>query len=249
MKRLKRILAKRSGRDSKGHIAVRHQGGRQKRFLREIDFVRSKRGIPAVVEAVEYDPNRTARIALLLYGDGERRYILGPEGLSVGDRVEAGPGAPIKPGNALPLGLIPVGTLVHNIQIKPGKGGQIIRSSGVSAVVAGKEDGLVLVKLPSGEIRKFDENAYATVGQVAKVPRERLGKAGRKRLRGIRPRVRGTAMHPAAHPHGGGEGRSPEGMPPKTPWGRPARGVKTRRPKKYSDRFIVQRRRIGYGSK
>lgn len=249
MKKLKRILAKKSGRDSRGHIAVRHQGGRQKRFLREIDFVREKRGIPAIVENIEYDPNRTARIALLLYGDGERRYILAPEGLLVGDKVETGTEAPVKPGNALPLGLIPVGTLVHNIEIRPGKGGQVVRSSGAYAVVQGKENGLVLIKLPSGEIKKFDERSYATVGQVVKVEQERLGKAGRSRLMGIRPRVRGTAMHPGAHPHGGGEGRSGEGMPPKTPWGKPARGVKTRKPKKYSDSLIVKKRKVGYGSK
>lgn len=249
MKKLKRILAKRAGRDAQGKIAVRHQGGRQKRFLRVIDFGRDKRGIKAGVEAIEYDPNRTARIALLKYEDGERRYILAPEGLSVGDTVEAGETAPIKPGNALPLNQIPVGTQVHNLEIKPGKGGQIVRGAGSAAVIQSKEDGEAVIKMPSGELRKFLGSAFATVGQVGKVPRERLGKAGVKRRMGRRPTVRGVAMHPAAHPHGGGEGRSGEGMPPKTPWGKPARGVKTRKKKKYSDKLIVKRRRIGYGSK
>lgn len=232
-----------------GHVAVRHQGGRQKRFLRKIDFARSKKGIGAAVESIEYDPNRTAKIAKLLYEDGERGYILAVEGLSIGDRVEAGLDAPVRPGNALPLGLIPVGTIVHNIEIKPGKGGQIVRSSGAGAVIQGKESETVIVKLPSGEIKKFDREAYATVGQTVKVEKERLERAGRTRRMGIRPRVRGTAMHPAAHPHGGGEGRSGEGMPPKTPWGKPARGVKTRKPKKYSDSLIAQKRKIGYGAK
>lgn len=249
MRRLKRILKKRSGRGFLGHVAVRHQGGRQKRFLRKIDFARSKKGVEAMVESIEYDPNRTAKIAKLLYEDGERGYILAVEGLSVGDRVEAGPDASVRPGNALPLGLIPVGTIVHNIEIKPGKGGQIVRSSGAGAVIQGKESGIVIVKLPSGEIKKFDSEAYATVGQTVKVEKERLERAGRTRRMGIRPRVRGTAMHPAAHPHGGGEGRSGEGMPPKTPWGKPARGVKTRKPKKYSDSLIAKKRKIGYGAK
>lgn len=250
MKKLKSILLKNSGRDSQGHVSVRHQGGRQKRFLREIDFARSKRGVNAVVEAIEYDPNRTASVALLLYKDGDRRYILAPEGLATGDIVEAGPDVSIKVGNALPLNLIPVGTIVHNLELVPGKGGQIIRSSGSGAVIQGKEDKYVVVKLPSGEIRRFLENAYATVGQVIKIEREKLRRAGRRRRMGIRPRVRGTAMHPAAHPHGGGEGRSGEGMStPKTPWGKPARGVKTRKRKKYSNVFIAQKRKIGYGAK
>lgn len=247
--KLKRILSKSSGRGAGGRISVRHQGGRQKRFLRKVDFARAKRGIGAVVEAIEYDPNRTAKIARIRYDDGERRYILAVEGLFPDDRVEAGPDASVRAGNALPLGIIPVGTIVHNIEIKPGKGGQVVRGSGAGAVIQGKENGAVIIKLPSGEIKKFESQAYATVGQTVKVEKERLGRAGRKRRMGIRPRVRGTAMHPAAHPHGGGEGRSGEGMPPKTPWGKPARGVKTRRPKKYSDRFIVQRRKIGYGQK
>lgn len=250
MKNLKSILAKRSGRDSKGHVSVRHQGGRQKRFLREVDFKRDKRGIKARVETIEYDPNRTSNIALVLYSDGERKYIMAAEGMLVGDMIEAGELAPLKPGNALPLGLIPVGTNIHNLEIRVGKGGQIVRGAGSFAVVQGREPENVLVKLPSGEIRKFDPQAYASIGQVARIPKVRLRKAGQRRLMGIRPRVRGTAMAPNGHPHGGGEGRSGEGMAmPKTPWGKPARGVKTRRPRKYSDSLIVKRRKVGYGSK
>ncbi|MBI2007175.1 MAG: 50S ribosomal protein L2 [Candidatus Blackburnbacteria bacterium] len=249
MRRLRRILKKKSGRGFLGHVAVRHQGGRQKRFLREVDFVRAKRGVPATVEGIEYDPNRTARLARLLYDDGERGYILAPEGMAVGEKIEAGDSALIKPGNALPLSMIPVGTLIHNIELRPGKGGQFVRGTGTAAVVQGKEESWVLVKLPSGEIRRFPQAAYATIGQVVRVERKRLGKAGRRRHMGIRPRVRGTAMHPGAHPHGGGEGRSGEGMPPKTPWGKPARGVKTRKPKKYSDGLIAKKRKIGYGAR
>lgn len=249
MKRMKSILPKRSGRGASGQIAVRHQGARAKRFLRQIDFVRQDKKMAARVEGIEYDPNRTANIARLVYKDGERRYILAPEELKAGDHVEAGETVAIKPGNALPLEQIPVGTNIHNIEIKPGMGGRVIKSAGSFAVVQGKEDGVVLVKLSSGEIRRFAKLAWATVGQVARVAKPRLGKAGTKRHMGIRPTVRGVAMHPAAHPHGGGEGRSPEGMPPKTPWGKPARGVKTRKRKKYSNYLIVKRRRIGYGSK
>lgn len=248
MKRLKTILPKHAGRDAKGHLAVRHQGGRQKRFLREIDFARRKQ-VRAKVESIEYDPNRTANIALLLYDDGTRSYILAPEGLKEGDVVEAAETASSTPGNALPLRAIPVGTYVHNLEIKPGKGGQAVRSAGSVAVIQGKEGSEVIIKMPSGELRKFSQDAYATVGQVGRVERGRLGKAGRKRRMGKRPTVRGVAMHPGAHPHGGGEGRSGEGMPPKTPWGKPAKGVKTRKRKKYSDRLIIKRRRIGYGSK
>lgn len=248
MKKLKKILKKHSGRGAKGQVSVRHQGGRQKRFLREIDFSRLKHGISAVVETIEYDPNRTTNIARVLYKDGERKYILAAEGLAKGDIIETGPTAPVKPGNALPLLQIPVGTNIHNIEIKPGKGGQTVRGSGSFAVVQGKEEDKVILKLPSGELRRFEPQAYATIGQVAKVSKGRLGLAGRKRRMGVRPRVRGTAMHPGAHPHGGGEGRSGEGMNPKTPWGKPAKGVKTRRHKKYSDQLIVKRRRIGYGS-
>lgn len=249
MKKLKTILAKKSGRGAGGKIAVRHQGGRQKRFLREIDWSRDKRNTKARVVAVEYDPNRTANIALLMYKDGSRRYIIAPEGLKIGDMLEAGETAQIKPGNALPMQLIPVGTNIHNLEVKPGRGAQIVRGSGSFAVIQGREADSILVKLPSGEIKRFDGAAYATVGQVGKVNIGRLGLAGRMRRFGVRPRVRGVAMHPAAHPHGGGEGRSGEGMPPKTPWGKPARGVKTRRHHKYSDRLIVKRRSIGYGAR
>lgn len=249
MRRLAKILQKKSGRGALGHIAVRHQGGRQKRFLRVIDFARNKKDVKGRVELIEYDPNRTANVALLLYTDGDRRYILSPEGLKVGDIIEVGDMAAVKPGNALPLKLIPVGTTVHNLEIRPGRGGQVVRGAGSFAVIHGREDSQTLIKLPSGEIRRFDNQAYATVGQVGKVDKGRLGTAGRKRRMGIRPRVRGVAMHPAAHPHGGGEGRSGVGMPtPKTPWGKPAKGVKTRKRHKYSDRLIVKRRRIGYGS-
>jgi large subunit ribosomal protein L2 len=249
MRKLKKILAKHSGRDTKGRVAVRHQGGRQKRFMRVIDFARDKRGVKARVESIEYDPNRTANLALVLYTDGDRRYILAAEGLQVGDIIEAGPTAPLKPSNALPLSQIPVGSSIHNIEIRIGKGGQVVRGAGSFAVVQGREETKIIIKLPSGELRRFEPEAYASFGQVGRVPKEKLRLAGRTRRMGIRPRVRGTAMHPAAHPHGGGEGRSPEGMPPKTPWGKPARGVKTRRPNKYSDELIIKRKRIGYGSK
>lgn len=248
IKSLKKIIVKHSGRDTKGRVAVRHQGGQQKRFMRIVDLARDKRGVRGRVETIEYDPNRTANLALVLYTDGERRYIIAAEGLSVGDIIESGPTAPIRPGNALPLIQIPVGTNIHNIEIRPGKGAQIVRGAGSFAVVQGREEHNIIIKLPSGELRRFEPDAYATVGQVGRVPKEKLRLAGRRRRMGIRPRVRGTAMHPAAHPHGGGEGRSPEGMPPKTPWGKPARGVKTRRPNKYSDGLIIKRRRIGYGS-
>ncbi|MBI4029055.1 MAG: 50S ribosomal protein L2 [Candidatus Blackburnbacteria bacterium] len=243
MKRLKRILPKNSGRDSHGHVSIRHQGGRHKRFLRVIDYVRGKRGIAGRVEAIEYDPNRNAKLALVLYPDGDRRYVIASQGLGVGDKIMSGETAPIKPGNSLPLGRIPVGTLVYNLEIIPGKGGQMVRSGQSSAIIQGRELSVVLVKLPSGELRRFDTASYATIGQVSGESRGSLRKAGVSRHMGIRPTVRGVAMAPRAHPHGGGEGRSPEGMPPKTPWGKPARGVKTRRPRKYSNRLIVERRK------
>lgn len=252
--KLKHILPKHSGRNSQGRISVRHQGGRQKRFLREIDFSRNKRGIAGRVETIEYDPNRTADIARILYEDGQRRYILAPQGLKIGDRIMAGEGAPVSVGNALPLLRIPMGTAVHNIEVRPGKGGQVARGAGGLATVQGQGDpsagsgqaGMVTVKLPSGEIRKFPGASFATIGQVGRMEHktEKLGSAGRARLMGRRPTVRGVAMHPAAHPHGGGEGRSGVGMKtPKTPWGKPARGVRTREKGKYSDKFIVSRRR------
>lgn len=244
--KLKRILPKRSARGFGGRLSVRHQGGRAKQYLREIDFARSIRDIPAKVTVIEYDPTRTANLALLLYRDGQRSYILAPEGLSVGDEVVAGDLAEIRVGNALPLGKIPIGTQVHNVEIKPGKGAELVRSAGAAAVIQGKEDSQVLLKLPSGEIRKFDANAFATIGQVGNIPHktEKFAKAGDRRHLGIRPTVRGVAMHPAAHPHGGGEGRSGIGMPsPKTPWGKPARGLRTRKKKKYSDKWIIERRK------
>lgn len=249
MKRLKKILKNKSGRDSAGHIAVRHKGGRHKRFLRKVDFARSKRNIEGRVVKIEYDPNRTANLALVAYTDGEYRYMIAPSGLKSGDVVVASEQAPVQPGNALPLRNIPVGTSIYNIEIVSGKGGQIVRSAQSSAIIQGREEGMILVKLPSGELRRFDENAWATVGEVGGTGRGLLTKAGQKRHMGVRPTVRGTAMHPDAHPHGGGEGRSGEGMPPKTPWGKPARGVKTRRKNKYSNNLIIKRRKIGYGSK
>lgn len=246
MKKLKRILQKRSGR-SYGTITVRHQGGRQKRFLREIDFKRDKKDVWARIETVEYDPNRNTQIALVLYEDGERRYILAPIGLSEGGRVVASETAPIEPGNSLPLSKIPIGTSIHNIEIKPGKGGQMVKGAGTAAVVQGKEGGFILVKLPSAEVRRFNPNAWATVGQVGNADAKTriIGKAGIKRRMGIRPSVRGIAMHPNAHPHGGGEGRSGVGLKyPKTPYGKPAVG-KTRKKRKYSDKLIVQGRKLG----
>lgn len=247
MKKLKLILPKKSGRNSSGKVSVRHQGGRAKRYLRVIDFKREKRDIKAQVESIEYDPNRNAMVALLVYEDGERGYIIAPSGLRIGDTVLASESAPLEIGNALPLGKIPVGTKVHNIEIKPGKGGQIVRGAGLSAVVFGKEDGFTLVKLPSGEIRRFGSDCFATIGQVGneEFRTKVLGKAGRKIRMGIRPTVRGVAQHPDSHPHGGGEGRSGVGMKyPKTPYGKPAVG-KTRRKRKYSDKSIVKPRKKG----
>jgi len=246
-KGLKKILRKKSGRDSMGHVSVRHQGGRVKRYIREIDFKRDKRDITAKVESIEHDPNRNAKIALLVYKDGERRYILSPLGLKVGDKVVSGEMAPLEKGNSLPLGNIIPGTQIHNIEIVPGKGGQLVKSAGSAAVVQSREGGTVLVKLPSGEVRKFRADAWATIGQVGNIEfsKRRLRKAGTRRKMGIRPRVRGVAMHPNAHPHGGGEGRSGVGLPfPKTPWGKPAVG-KTRKHKKYSDDLIITGRKKG----
>lgn len=245
-KKFLKILAKKSGRNASGKITVRHQGGREKRFLREIDFKRDKRDIPAKVVSIEYDPNRGANIALVTYADGEKRYILALQGLKVGDEIMAGEKAEIKVGHALPLLKIPVGTIIHNIELKPGKGGQIVRGAGTGAVLMGKEEKYALVQLPSGEQRKLQLNCYATIGQVgnANLKTRILGKAGRRRHLGIRPTVRGVAQHPAAHPHGGGEGRSGIGMPsPKSPWGKPTLGKRTRKKKKYSDKWIIKRRR------
>jgi large subunit ribosomal protein L2 len=224
---------------------VRHQGGGNRQYIRIVDFKRDKTGIPAKVSAIEYDPNRTARLALLVYADGEKRYILAPVGIRVGDRVLSGPEAEIRPGNSLPIANIPMGTTIHNIELKPGKGGQIVRSAGGSAQLLAKEGDYAQIRLPSGEVRLVLQQCYATIGQLGNVEHGniKLGKAGRKRHMGIRPAVRGTAMTPRDHPHGGGEGRQPAGMPgPKSPWGRPTRGYKTRR-NKSSDKYIVRRRK------
>ena len=236
-----------AGRNSYGRITVRHQGGGNRQFIRLVDFKRDKRSIPARVAAIEYDPNRTARLALLFYADGEKRYIVAPIGLSVGDTLMSGPQAEIRPGNSLPIANIPVGTMIHNIELKEGKGGQMVRSAGTSAQLLAKEGDYAQVRLPSGEVRLVRQMCYATIGQVGNLDHSnvKLGKAGRKRHMGIRPTVRGTAMSPRDHPHGGGEGRQPTGMPgPKSPWGRPTRGYKTRRNKK-TDQYIVRRRNQG----
>ena len=237
-------LKKHSGRNSYGRITVRHHGGGNKRKYRVIDFKRQKLDMPATVQRIEYDPNRSAFIALLFYADGEKRYILAPLGLKVGDTVISSETADIKPGNALPMSCIPVGTLIHNLELKPGRGGQLVRSAGMSAQLMAKENGYATVRLPSGEMRKLPLNAKATIGTVGNSDHEnvRLGKAGRVRHMGIRPTVRGVVMNPCDHPHGGGEGKSPVGMPaPVTPWGKPALGLKTRKHKKYSNKMIVKR--------
>ena len=237
-------LKRKAGRNRQGRITVRHRGGGAKRMLRLIDFKRDNFGVPGKVAAIEYDPNRSARIALIHYADGDKRYILWPVGLKVGDTVMCGPEAEIRPGNALPLGRIPLGTAVHNVELALKRGGQLVRSAGGSAQVMAKEERYVLVRLPSGEIRKILADCLATVGQVGNVEHSqiKLGRAGRARLMGRRPTVRGSAMNPNDHPHGGGEGKSPIGMPgPKTPWGKPALGYRTRR-RKGSDKYIVRRR-------
>ena len=237
-------LRHRAGRNNQGKITVRHQGGGARRKYRIIDFKRQKDGVPAIVKAIEYDPNRTCFIALLVYADGEKRYILAPLGLKVGDTVMSGPTADIKPGNCLPIANIPLGTLVHNIEIKVGRGGQMVRSAGTAAQVMAKEGDYAQIRLPSGEVRKVSMTARATVGQVGNTDHSnvRIGKAGRKRHMGIRPTVRGVVMNPVDHPHGGGEGRSPVGMPaPMSPWGKKTQGVKTRKHRKYSDKLIISR--------
>ena len=237
-------LKKRAGRNSQGRITVRHRGGGAKRKLRIIDFKRDKVGVPGRVAAIEYDPNRSARIALIYYVDGEKRYILAPIGLNVGNIIKAGSDAEIKPGNALSLKLIPSGTQIHNIELQKGKGAQLVRSAGMAAQIVAKEGDYALIRLPSGEARRIHSDCLATIGQVGNVDHQgiKLGKAGRKRWQGWRPTVRGSAMSPRDHPHGGGEGRSPIGMPgPKTPWGKPALGYKTRK-HKASDKMIVKRR-------
>ena len=243
-KSLVESLKKHSGRNSYGRITVRHRGGGNRRKYRIIDFKRNKFDMPANVLTLEYDPNRSAHIALVEYEDGERRYILAPHGLKVGDQVVAGPNADIKPGNALPLANIPVGTFIHNVELYPGKGAQLARSAGIIAQLMAKEGSYALIRLPSGELRNVPQNCMATIGQVGNIEHENvsIGKAGRKRHMGIRPTVRGSVMNPCDHPHGGGEGRSPIGRPgPVTPWGKPALGYKTRAKHNRSDKYIVKR--------
>jgi len=236
-------LKKKAGRNSRGVVSVRHRGGGAKRRLRVIDFKRDKVGVVGKVMTIEYDPNRSARIALINYADGDKRYILVPQGLGVGDSVENSDKAEIKPGNTMPLSVIPSGTMIHNLELEPGKGGQLVRTAGASAQMLDKEGKYAMIRLPSGEIRRFLANCVATIGQIGNVEHRGIvsGKAGRSRWLGKRPSVRGSAMTPRDHPHGGGEGRSPRGMAPKTRWGKPALGVKTRRSKR-SDRLIVKRR-------
>lgn len=244
-KHLKVILKKHSGRDSSGQVSVRHQGGRHKRYYRTIDFKRDKKDVVGEVVRLEYDPNRNTKIALVRYADGESRYIIHVLGMKPGDKIVASESAEIKPGNALPLKKIPLGIQVHNVELYPGQGGQMIRGAGTAAVVIAKDEGFIHLKLPSGEVRKFFGDCVATVGQIGNVEfKERIiGTAGRKRHMGIRPTVRGTAQNPRSHPHGGGEGRSGEGMHPKTPWGKPARGKRTRDKKKWSNIYVVKRRK------
>jgi large subunit ribosomal protein L2 len=237
-------LSKQGGRNNRGKITVRHRGGGHKRRYRIIDFRRDKHGAVARVDSIEYDPNRSSRIALVIYQDGEKRYILATVGMKVGDMVTSGPAAEIRPGNSLPILNIPLGTVIHNVELYPGRGGQLVRSAGNSAQLVAKEGKMAQVRLPSGEVRYIDINCYATIGQVSNPDHANItvGKAGRNSWLGKRPSVRGIAMDPSSHPHGGGEGRSPIGMPgPKTPWGKPALGKKTRR-RKYTNKFIVRRR-------
>lgn len=238
-------LKKNAGRNNQGKITVRHHGGGNRRKYRNVDFRRNKDGIPATVIGIEYDPNRTANIALICYADGEKAYILAPEGLTDGMKVMNGPEAEVRVGNCLPLSEIPVGTQVHNVELYPGKGGQLVRAAGTQAQLMAKEGSMAQVRLPSGEVRYIRMNCKATIGQVSNIEHDtvKIGKAGRKRHMGIRPTVRGSVMNPCDHPHGGGEGRSPIGRPgPVTPWGKPALGYKTRKKKNTTDKFIVKRR-------
>jgi len=237
-------LRKSGGRNAHGRVTVRHRGGGHRRYIRIVDFKREKHGIPAKVAAIEYDPNRTARLALLFYADGEKRYIIAPVDLKVGDSVMAGSGAEIRSGNSLPISNIPVGTLIHNIEVKEGRGGQMVRSAGGAAQLLAKEGDFAQIRMPSGEVRLVRQTCYATIGQIGNLDHGniKLGKAGRQRHKGIRPTVRGSAMTPRDHPHGGGEGRQPIGLAgPKSPWGKPTLGYKTRRNKK-TDQYIVRRR-------
>jgi large subunit ribosomal protein L2 len=237
-------LRKSGGRNVHGRVTVRHRGGGHRRFIRIVDFKRDKQGVPAKVAAIEYDPNRTARLALLFYADGEKRYIVAPVDLKVGDTVMAGAGAEIRSGNSLPISNIPVGTLIHNIEVKEGRGGQMVRSAGGAAQLLAKEGDFAQIRMPSGEVRLVRQTCHATIGQIGNLDHGnvKLGKAGRKRHKGIRPTVRGSAMTPRDHPHGGGEGRQPIGLAgPKSPWGKPTLGYKTRRNKK-TDQYVVRRR-------
>jgi len=239
-------LTKKGGRNNQGKLTVRHQGGGHKRKYRIIDFKRNKDGIPGRVATIEYDPNRSANIALINYADGEKRYILHPHGLQVGDVIVSGPDADIKRGNALPLENIPVGTTIHNIEMKPGKGGQLVRAAGSEAQLLGRDGDMVIIRLKSGEVRMVRKECRATIGQVGNLDHEliNIGKAGRNRWKGIRPTVRGSVMNPVDHPHGGGEGRAPIGRKsPMSPWGKPTLGYKTRKKNKQSDKYIVRRRK------
>jgi large subunit ribosomal protein L2 len=243
-RRLTKGKKQQAGRNATGKLTVRHRGGGHKRRYRTIDFKRDKIGIPGTVKAIEYDPNRSARIALIAYRDGEKRYILAAARMGVGDTVMSGPDAPIRPGNCLPLSNIPAGTAIHNVELQAGRGGQLARSAGSSVQLMTKESEFAVIRMPSGEIRRVHSNCVATIGQASNVDHNgtTTGKAGRTRWRGRRPTVRGSAMNPSDHPHGGGEGKSPIGMPgPKTPWGKPALGLRTRK-RKPSDRFILRRR-------
>jgi large subunit ribosomal protein L2 len=237
-------LKNNAGRNNQGRITTRHRGGGHKRLYRIIDWKRNKTGIPAKVQTIEYDPNRSARIALLAYSDGEKRYILAPLGLRVGDRISSGPDAEVRPGNAMPLRAMPVGTVIHNVELYPGKGGQMVRSAGTAAQLMAKEGDYATIRMPSGELRRVHANCSATIGQVGNVDHQNvaLGKAGRSRWLGRRPTGRGSAMNPREHPHGGGEGKAPIGGQPQTPWGRPAMGLRTRK-RKASDKLIISRAR------
>jgi len=237
-------LPNRAGRNNQGKITVRHRGGDGRRTYRKIDFRRDKHGVPGKVATIEYDPNRTARIALIHYRDGEKRYILAPLGLKVGDQIMSGPDAPIRVGNALALARIPVGSTIHNIELTLGRGGQLVRSAGSAAQLLAKEGDYAVVRMPSGELRRIHVRCMATLGQVGNLEHENEsgGKAGRSRWMGTRPTVRGSTMNPADHPHGGGEGKTGPGGNPKTPWGKPALGLRTRKPKKASDKLIIRRR-------
>ncbi len=239
-------LRKSGGRNNRGRMTARHRGGGHKRRYRVIDFRRDKRDIPAVVETIEYDPNRSANIALVKYADGERRYILAPLGLQVGDRLMAGAEADVRPGNALPLNRIPMGTFVHNVEMKPGKGGQLARGAGTAAQLMARERGYAILRLPSKEMRMVPQECFATIGQVGNTDHENvtIGKAGKNRHRGWRPHTRGVAMNPVDHPRGGGEGKSSGGRHPCTPWGKPTKGYKTRRKRNPSDRLILRRRNV-----